>query len=44
MKAIKELSRIENVIRILAVIFIMPVWIITMYEGVIKLGFTHLGF
>ena len=32
----------HNLIRIIAIIIVMPLWILVMYEGVVKRGFDAL--
>lgn len=44
MTTIKKLITIENIIRIIAISMFIPLWLVTMYYGVIKLGFTNLGY
>ena len=44
MTTIKKLITIENIIRIIAISIFIPLWLVTMYYGVIKLGFTNLGY
>lgn len=44
MTTIKKLITIENIIRIIAISIFAPLWLVTMYYGVIKLGFTNLGY
>tara|TARA_B100000212_G_scaffold274155_1_gene213641 strand:- start:49 stop:168 length:120 start_codon:yes stop_codon:yes gene_type:complete len=34
--------KIENLIRIMAIITVLPLWIIVMYEGLINRGFEAL--
>ncbi len=44
MTTIKKILTIENIIRAIAISIFVPIWLVTMYYGVIKLGFTNLGY